>query len=389
MTAHDVLILGGGYAGLAAARKLSTIAPSASVTLIDQSPQFSERIRLHEVAAGSTPLTLPYEAVLSKKGVRFRQGRVLRLKLDQRRVELAEGHLSYRILVYALGSGSPAVPGAWVPSSLEAATALRETLSSRSGRVAIVGAGLTGIEFAAEIAERLPEWQVSLVAGDSLRASEEPGGYTESAVFAMRKTLTQLRVRIVDGSRALGVCGGNVELSQGEVLPTELCIWTTGFAVPPLARESGLATNGLGQIVTDKTLRSRSHPEVIAVGDAAEAVPLGAAPCRMGCATALASGLLGARTAAAALAGRAGQPFRFSYLFRNVSLGRADAVVQFVDQEDRPRSLVWIGARAVRWKEYICKSTLSTSGLVAAPRPSALPPLTFLPQMLRAMAQYA
>ncbi|MNR28536.1 hypothetical protein D3C85_1458640 [compost metagenome] len=109
----------------------------------------------------------------------------------------------------------------------------------------------------------------------------------------------------------------------------------------------------------------------------------------MGCATALAMATAGARTLTALLAGKAPPAFRFVYLFRNISLGRRDGVVQFVDRRDVPRSIVWTGVNAAAWKEYICLSTLATVGLSPAERPPALPPLRMLRQLLRGARQYA
>ncbi len=58
-------------------------------------------------------------------------------------------------------------------------------------------------------------------------------------------------------------------------------MWTTGFQAPELAREAGLATDEGGRMLVDATLRSISHPEVYAVGDAAAGVSVGGAPSRM------------------------------------------------------------------------------------------------------------
>lgn len=136
-----------------------------------------------------------------------------------------------------------------------------------------------------------------------------------------------------------------------------------------------------GQIVTDAALRSRSHPNIIAIGDAAQAHSEEAGTCRMGCATGLALATAGARTPRALLAGQEPPAFRFVYLFRNVSLGRHDGLIQFVDRRDRPRNLVWTGSAAAVWKEYVCRSTLATTGIAIPQRPPAIPPLRTLLQL--------
>ena len=109
----------------------------------------------------------------------------------------------------------------------------------------------------------------------------------------------------------------------------------------------------------------------------------------MGCATALPMGTAAARTIAALLSGREPPGFEFDYLFRCVSLGRADGLIQFVDSRDRPRRLVWTGRKAAIWKDYICRTTLATIGVSAMPAPPVVPPLTMLLPLMRSRTQYA
>jgi len=172
-TDHKILILGGGYAGLTAAARVSK--SGADVTLIDARPSFFQRIRFHELLAGGSPKTLEYASTLARRGVRFVQARAERLELGRQRVAArsADGgrvEIGYDTLIFALGSTTaPSVPGAAEhavrlddPAAIREAALRIRALAAQGGRVLIVGGGLTGIETAAELAERYPDLHVKL-----------------------------------------------------------------------------------------------------------------------------------------------------------------------------------------------------------------------------------
>lgn len=141
-------------------------------------------------------------------------------------------------------------------------------------------------------------------------------------------------------------------------------VWTTGFRVPELARAAGFATDEDGRMLVDATLRSISHPDVYAVGDAAAGLSLSGAPGRMSCQSALAMGRGVAGAIAARLAGGAGEeppPVRIGYVFTNISLGRRDGVVQFTHADDSPRRFVLTGRAAAAFKETVVRSTVRKS----------------------------
>lgn len=399
--AQRIVILGGGYAGLTLAQRLSQQKTGASITLIDAKPTFQERIRLHQVAAGQAAQTYGYREFLAPLGITFLQVQVN--ALDPVACALTVQHpggettkVGYDYLVYALGSSInvDTVPGvrehAHAFQSIDAANEVHAALQrAPQSRVLLVGAGLTGIETATELAESLPSLRVTLAIDKPWTEATVPGGYASKASAAIYRALEQRHVTLRTGARVVRLHSGVAEMSDGQDITFDTCIWTSGFAAPPLARASGLQVNPTGQIVTNASLCSLSHPNIIAIGDAAQASTTDAGHCRMGSATALAMGTAGARTLAALLEGKVPPPFRFVYLFRNISFGRHDGVVQFVDRRDAPRNIVWTGAAAAAWKEYICHSTLSTIGLSPEGKLPALPPLRTLPQLLQGKRQYA
>ena len=133
--------------------------------------------------------------------------------------------------------------------------------AARSGRVTIVGGGLTGIELASEIAESFSDLQVSLVTQTRLAES-----WSEAARAHALASLRRLRVRVEEGPHIRAVHAKHLETDRGE-LPFDLCIWAGGFVGHPLAWNSGLKVNSQGQALVDSQLRSVSHPAVHVIGD--------------------------------------------------------------------------------------------------------------------------
>ena len=374
--AHRIVVLGGGYAGLTAAARLSETLPDADIALIDAKPQFVERIRLHEIAAGGIAQHLPYDEFMSARNGRFIQARAEKIDPDDRIVHLAPGTVSpglpdtveYDTLVYAPGSMTDrnTVPGAdrfavCLDSTEDCAeTAARlETLAETGGRGLIAGGGLTAIEAACEFGERMPGLKVLLAPGRNFGPDDAPGGLSRAGFDHVVATLDRLGVETVAGARITGVGPDHAELENGDTIAYDLCLWAAGFLVPDLAARAGIKVTGAGQIVTDHTLTSVSHPDIVAVGDAAHVETQTAGTCRMSCAAGRPMGERAAKTVAARIGGMSADAFEFSYSFRCVSLGRKDGLIQFVDSRDRPVEQVWTGERGAGWKEYICRRTLA------------------------------
>lgn len=398
-----IVLLGGGYAGLTAAERLSHLLPrqGLSITLIDAKPQFQERIRLHQVAAGEAPSAHDHRSFLAQRGIAFIQARAAALDATARTVSLAlpDGDmrtLAWDHLVLALGSD---VDVNAIPGVREHAQALDSPVTAQRihaglvqaprQRVLVVGGGLTGIETAAELAGSHPQATVSLAVHQPWQPERVPNGLSERAVAYLLQYFERHAIALHSGARVERLEPGVAHLDDGRKVPFDLCIWTSGFRACALAGQAGLQVDAMGRVRVDAALRSISHPHIVAIGDAAAAASPDSGPCRMSCATALAMATAGARTVKALLGGREPPPLRFNYLFRNISLGRDDGIIQFVDRRDVPRDLVWTGARAARWKEYVCSDTLSTIGLCPAPRIPAWPPARLLPQIVRGVAQYA
>lgn len=348
-----ILVIGAGYAGLLAANAAAR-GVDEPVVLVNERDTFVERVRLHQLAAGQDLVHRPLAGLL-RPGVALVVGRVAAIDADAGEVRLADGReLSYDTLVYALGSrGDLSTPGAaehaYDIAAPEDAARLRERLAA-GGSVVVVGGGLTGIEAAAELAGTAAEVELltdRLGAGLSVKGRAHVAG-----------ALDRLGVTVREGVSVASVRADGVELAGGERVAADAVVWTAGFRVPELARAAGFAVTAAGRMVVDDTLRSVSHPDVYGVGDAAAARLPGGQELRMACATGLPTGQHAAKAIIARRAGREPRGLRFRYVNQCVSLGRDDALVQFVGRDDSPRERVLTGRVAALYKEAIVKATI-------------------------------
>ncbi|MGA8547597.1 MAG: FAD-dependent oxidoreductase, partial [Mycobacterium sp.] len=265
-----IVVIGGGYAGTLAANHLRLRA-DVDITLVNPRPVFVERIRLHQLAAGSGTAAVDYGTMLGE-GIQLVVDSAERINTADRKVELASTFvLDYDYLIYAVGSTGAVpstVPGAvefaYPVAEFEHAQLLRATLDElhSNAPVTVVGAGLTGIETASELAEQ--GRRVTLVCGGLLGPSLSAPGRRSVA-----KWLRRLGVEVLETARVDKVHPDGVVLDDGAVLRSALTVWTAGFGVPDLADRSGLRTDALGRLLTDETLTSMDDPRIVAAGDAA------------------------------------------------------------------------------------------------------------------------
>ncbi|MDX3520218.1 NAD(P)/FAD-dependent oxidoreductase [Streptomyces scabiei] len=362
---HRIIVLGAGYTGASAAGRLAKRLHRADVaiTLVNSEPDFVERVRMHQLAAGQDLTSRPFAEMFAGTGVEVMVAEVAGVDADRRTVTVTDAHgaaqqeLEYDTLVYALGSGwnPQGVPGtaehAHEISSRPGALRLRERLARLDAGqpVVIVGGGLTGLEAATEIAESRPDLDVALVArggfGDWL---------SDKGRAHLRKVFAGLGVTVHEHTAVTAVEADHV-LTDGASLPAAVTVWATGFAVHPIAGASTLEVSGTGQIVVDANLRSVSHPEVYAIGDAALVQGPGDKPLRMSCASGVPGAWLAADTVAARLTGAKPPKNSIRYFQQCISLGRKEGLIQFVTADDRTLPKALTGRLAALYKEIICK----------------------------------
>lgn len=364
---HRVLVLGAGYAGMSAAIQLAARLKrrrDVHVTLVNARERFTERLRLHMTATGQRVAELSIPKLLEGTGAKFVRGWVTAVDADAKTVRIDDDRvLHYDTLVYGLGSvaDTAAVPGvedyAYTLNSAQDAELLADRLARLgSGTVVVGGSGLTGVESAAEIAERHPELNIVLL------GRCEPGtAMNRKAKGYLQSALERLRVQVRSRVEVVKVLPDAVELAGGERIGADVVLWTSGTRVSPLAAAAGLTVDERGRIVTDTALRSVSHPEVYAVGDAA-AVRQRYGVLHGTCQGGMPTGVHAAVSIVRFLKGKEPKPFRFGYYHTPVSLGRHDAVVQFTRPDDSPRRLYLTGRVAARYKETVTASPWPTYG---------------------------
>ncbi|WP_329034832.1 FAD-dependent oxidoreductase [Streptomyces sp. NBC_01725] len=353
-----VVVVGAGYAGLMCALRL---ARHAHVTLVDPADRFTERVRLHERAAGRPDVTHALGSFLRSTGITHIASRVAAVDTDAREVLTDDGRgLPYDRLVLALGSRTRSVdPGDRDRAyTVESATQLHKRLQDGPGALTVLGGGLTGIELATELAETHPSWRVGLLTDGVVGPGLSGRGRTH-----VRTVLGVRGVRVEEGSRIAGP----------EDIDTDVVVWAASMTpnTEP-ARAAGIATDAGGRVEVDAALRSVSHPEVYAVGDAAAGHSATAGSLRMGCAAALPSGSQAAASIIADLRGEEPKPLNFSYHLQCLSLGRRDGLVQFVRADDSPRDRVLTGRPAAYVKEGVVRSTVGILR-TASRRPELVP----------------
>ncbi|MEU2549606.1 FAD-dependent oxidoreductase [Streptomyces roseolus] len=350
-----VVVIGGGYAGVMAANRL-TQRDDVNVTLVNPRPDLVHRVRLHQLVGGSNDAVVAYEDVLAER-VRLAVDTVTRIDAAGRSVTLAAGGtLGYDYLIYAVGSGSadPGVSGAaefaYPLATLEEARRLRAALDATPAvsPVTVVGAGPTGIETAAELAEA--GRRVTLVCGGVLGPYLHARGRRSVA-----KRLAKLGVAVIDGSDAkvTAVTADSVRLANGRELPSGVTVWTVGFGVPDLAVRSGLSTDAVGRLLTDETLTSVDDERILAAGDSA--APSNQ-PLRMSCLNATPLGARAADTVLSRLVGEQPETIHQGFYAQCISLGRSAGIYQFANRSD---VAVWLHideGMGARIKELVCKS---------------------------------
>jgi len=380
--AWNVVIAGGGFGGLYAARTLERVLPhaSAKITLVSDVNFLLYTPLLPGAAAGTLEprhVVVPLREELDRTELRLGtvlgadpDARELRLRLNDGREEA----LPYDQLIVSLGSVSRTLP---VPGlaehgigfkSLPEAIALRnrligsleaaETIEDPAERAAwltfvFVGAGYAGLEgiaelqdFAADVIEMYPRCRTTGLRFVLVEARDRvmPEISEKLALFATR----ELRGRGIDirTSTTLDeVTATSARLSDGETIPTRFVVWTAGVRPAPVVAELGLPLDQGGRIRVDRFMQVEGRRDVWAIGDAA-AVPDpakgGKLPCPPTCQHALRQGRRVARNVAAALGTGRKRPFTYKTLGVFVDMGRGEAVAETLGVRWRGAPAWWL-----------------------------------------------
>ncbi|BAT58891.1 NADH dehydrogenase [Variibacter gotjawalensis] len=317
-TKHRVVIVGGGAGGLELATRLGDKFGKrgrADITLVDRMRAHLWKPLLHQVAAGTMDLgdhELDYLAQAHWHHFHYRVGEMIGLDRETREILLAayvddEGHevtaprrVPYDTLIIAIGSMSNdfATPGVSEHAvSLDTPTqadrfhrrlvnaAIRAHAQDhplRPGQlnVAIIGAGATGTELAAEL--HYTTRQLVMYGLDRIDVERDVKinlidaaprilpALPERLSVAAAKLLEKLGVKIFTGARVTAVTADGVKLDGDVLIPAELVVWAAGVKAPDFLRDiGGLENNRANQLVVTPTLQSTRDPNIFAIGDCA------------------------------------------------------------------------------------------------------------------------
>jgi NADH:quinone reductase (non-electrogenic) len=362
-----IVVIGAGYAGLLAAVRLAgkTGRQPVEITLMNAYDTFVERVRLHQYAANQDMHPRYIAEMLRGTGILFVQGWVSALKPDQQEVVVqtasGEEHIAYDKLLYALGStiNRDSVPGVrdyaytLTPRGSRSAEELRSVLpdmAKQGASLVVVGSGPTGIEAAAEFKDAYKGLRVRLVTRGGF------GDFTSAKVANyMRQSLNRLGVTIQDQTTVTRVTEHQVITSHGDPINYDLCLWAGGFTTSPVAREAGLSVNERGQILVDPFLRSISHPEIYAIGDAAFPVQQPGSPVRMAASLAVMMGAHAADNLSAVVKHKAEKPFGFTWLGQGIALGRHNAIGFALSADDHQTGVIFTHWTGLQIRETFVK----------------------------------
>ena len=280
MKRSRVLIVGGGFAGLACALALD--ARRFAVTVVDARRHFEFIPNIHELISGvkrAGDLRLPLGSLLRDRGHRYALGEVIAVDQETRSVNLADGRsLEADFLVIATGSADAdygisgvhrhALPLKSVADGQAIAARLKKLRrGAQPARIVVVGGGLAGIEALGEVLRhcdaQLPE--VHLV-----EAQERllPGGPVNASRYLAREC-AKLGVTLHLGDPVARITAKTVTLESGQRLRSDATIWTGGPAPPPVLATSGIGAEA-GWVAVEADLRVPGHPGVFVAGDSAQ-----------------------------------------------------------------------------------------------------------------------
>ncbi|MFT7837841.1 FAD-dependent oxidoreductase [Saccharothrix sp. BKS2] len=361
---HRITVLGAGYAGTYAAGRLARhLHPDdVEITVVNAEPDFVERLRLHQLAAGPDLRRYELAELFAGTGIRLRPARVTAVDAGRRTVTVTgdggPDRLDHDTLLYALGStvADHGVPGvaehAFHVAGRPSALRLRRRLDELAGNgsVLVVGGNLTGIEVATEIAESRPGLDVTLV------TSGELGGWLgPRARRHLLRAFDRFGIAVHEHTTVERVGATGVVAADGTAFASDATVWAAGFAVHPIAAASGLAVADDGRVLVDRLMRSVSHPGVYAAGDSAHAVDRNGRPLPMSCASAGATAMQAVSAIVGDLTGRRIPKTTPAHVGNHLSLGRRDAIYQLVDGEARSRSWALCGRPAARAKAAVLR----------------------------------
>jgi NADH dehydrogenase len=347
-----VVILGGGFGGLYAARSLAGV--PVQITLVDRHNYHLFQPLLYQVASAAlnpSDIASPIRSILARqRNVEVILGEATAIDTEKRQVTLADGQLSYDYLVVATGAthsyfGHPEwerdAPGL---KTIEDALEIRrrvllafEHAERESDPIAqrawltfvVVGGGPTGVELAGALSEIARQTmirdfrhidpanaRVILVEGRDRVLPPYPPALSIKA----QRQLEHLGVEVLTNGVVTDLNDHEVRIGDTSIA-TKTVLWAAGVQASPLAKSLGVPLDRAGRVIVEPDMTIPGHPEVFVIGDlsAVPDVP-GVAP------AAIQEGTYAAKTIERTLAGKPRKPFHYWDKGSLATIGRAAAV---------------------------------------------------------------
>jgi NADH:quinone reductase (non-electrogenic) len=370
-----VVIIGGGFAGLRAARALKRV--PVRVTLVDRHNHHVFQPLLYQVAtAALSPgdIASPIRWILRRqKNVEVLLAEAQQIDVERRSVQLDHGDsLDYDYLVVAAGAANayfghdawaryaPALKtlndaiGIRTRMLLAYERAERETDEAARQRLltfVVVGGGPTGVEMAGAIAEiarqtladefrHIETARARIILAE---AGEVLSAFPESLRAASRDSLRRLGVELREGTHVTEIDAGVVSLGDEQVA-AQTVIWAAGVAAAPLGRTLGAPLDRAGRVHVRSDLTIDGHPEVFVVGDLAHFTDADGQPLPGVAQVAMQQASQAARNIRRAIEGRPLAPFRYRNLGNMATIGRNSAIADFgwLRVSGFPAWLLWL-----------------------------------------------
>ncbi len=353
MIKPKVVILGGGFGGLAAARALYK---TAEVTVVDRHNYQTFLPLLYQVSTAGLAadhVAYPIRGALRKTSVKFRMGSPLSIDHKNKEVKLDSlDVLKFDHLIVALGSTTAdfGIPGVTEftlgMKSVNEALTIRAEIMRRfedlcrfedDTRLAItvIGGGPTGVEMAGAIAELIrgplksdqkqaaAQIDITIIeAGDRLLPTFSP-------ILSKRtkKDLEKLGVKVLVGSPVAGVENRKITLKDNQVLPSEITIWAAGVKGSNAMAQLSLPVSG-NRVVVEPTMQVKNYPNIWALGDIAGALGKDGKPLPMVAPVAIQQGKFIAKQITRLSSGKELKEFKYLDKGSMATIGRNKAVVE-------------------------------------------------------------
>ena len=370
-----VIIVGAGFGGLEAAKKLAC--KDVRVTVIDRTNYHLFQPLLYQVATAAlspADIAAPLRAILSKcRNVEVILAEVQSVDVETKKVKTVDLEMDYDYLIIATGARhsyfghnewEKLAPGL---KSLEDAIELRrrillafeyaeKTPDEAARRAAmnfvIIGGGPTGVEMAGAIAEisrytmardfrhiNPSEARVILIEGEPRLLAAYPPDLSESA----RKQLADLGVEVRTSTRATNLTDAGVHIGD-EFIPCRVKIWAAGNNASFVGKTLGVPSDRAGRVIVNDDLTIPGRPEVQVIGDLANFPHQTGQPLPGISPVAMQQGRHGARNVLAMIQGRKPQRFRYWDKGTMATIGRNKAVadLKFVHLSGLPAWLAWL-----------------------------------------------